>query len=541
MKNFLTPTPIAGAAGILRIVCASKRIIACAVLATLSLLSANLHAQNTASVVGAVHDTTGALVVGAHITISNVDTGFARTVTTGSDGLYTITSLPIGHYTLSAVQNGFKKAQVPLFVLQVGQQARIDLSLVPGGSTETVAVTDVAPLIQTETASVGQVVAVQQVSGLPLNSLHVAQLIGLTPGAIVSPLVGSVNSGNGGPPKSSNNISPGLPEASISGGSASHTDYQFDGIVDSEQLYNGLQFEPAEDVVEEFNVISNNAPAQYGRGSAIVLMSSRTGTNALHGTAFEFIRLDTPGFQSDAKNYFAAPGTPLASVHQNQFGGSLGGPIFKNHLFYFLDYQGTRESIPTTQSHQEPTLAERGGNFAGVRAAAVGNDPNTGLPFVNQTVPAAELDPVAQYFLGPNCSTCTLTNKYYVPLPNQPDNLHYIFSPASTLNVDQVIPPESITRYGNNDTFFGRISLQDLLAYSPGPTPGTWGLPLKFRALGNYAFRSYPYFFPNVLNELHLGYGVLLRQLSSRSGYELHHYVRNSRLRSGDLRSIPAF
>jgi hypothetical protein len=357
MKNFLTPTPIAVAAGILRIVCASKHFIACAVLAALSFLSANLHAQNTASVVGAVHDTTGALVAGAQITISNVDTGFTRTVTTGSDGLYTITSLPIGHYTLSATQNGFKKSQVPPFVLQVGQQARIDLSLVPGGSTETVTVTDVAPLIQTETASVGQVVAVQQVAGLPLNSLHVAQLIGMTPGAIMSPLVGSVNSGNGGPPKSSNNISPGLPEASIAGGSASHTDYQFDGIVDSEQLYNGLQFEPAEDFVQEFNVIANNAPAQYGRGSAVVLMSSRTGTNALHGTAFEFIRLDTPGFQSDAKNYFAAPGTPLASLHQNQFGGSLGGPIFKNRLFYFLDYQGTRESIPTTQRHQEPTLA----------------------------------------------------------------------------------------------------------------------------------------------------------------------------------------
>ena len=505
MKNFLTPTPIAVAAGILRSVCVTKRIVACAVLATLSFLSATLHAQNTASVVGAVHDTTGALVVGAHITISNADTGFERTVTTGSDGLYTITSLPIGHYTLSAVQNGFKKAQVPLFVLQVGQQARIDLSLVAGGSSETVTVTDVAPLIQTEAASVGQVVAVQQVSGLPLNSLHVAQLIGLTPGAIVSPLVGSVNSGNGGPPKSSNNISPGLPEASISGGSASHTDYQFDGIVDSEQLYNGLQFEPAEDFVQEFNVIANNAPAQYGRGSAMVLMSSRAGTNALHGTAFEFIRLDTPGFQSDAKNYFAAPGTPLASLHQNQFGGSLGGPIFKNHLFYFLDYQGTRESIPTTQKHQEPTLAERGGNFAGVQGATVGNDPYTGLPFVNQAIPAKELDPVAQYFLGPNCSTCTLTNKYYVPLPNQPDNLFYVFSPASTLNVDQGNARIDYA-LGKNDTLFGRVSLQDLLAYSPGPTPVS-GATSEVQNTRNYAFGYTHTFSPILLNELHLGYG----------------------------------
>jgi hypothetical protein len=505
MKSFLTSMPVAVTADILRIVCTSKRIIAFAVLVTLSFLSANLHAQNTASVVGTVHDTTGALVVGAHITISNVDTGFTRTVTTGSDGLYTITALPIGRYTLSTAQNGFKKAEVPPFALQVGQQARIDLALEAGGSTETVTVTDAAPLIQTETASVGQVVAVQQVVGLPLNSLHVAQLIGLTPGAIASPLVGSVNSGNGGPPKSSSNISPGLPEASIAGGSASHTDYQFDGIVDSEQLYNGLQFEPDEDFVQEFNVIANNAPAEYGRGSAIVLMSSRSGTNALHGTAFEYVRLDTPGFQSDAKNYFAAPGTPLASLHQNQFGGSLGGPILKNQLFYFLDYQGTRESIPTTQSHQEPTQAERGGNFAGVQGATPGNDPNTGLPFVNQTVPSSELDPVAQYFLGPNCSSCSLTGHYFVPLPNQPDNLHYIFSPASTLNVDQGNARVDYT-LGANDTFFGRVSLQDLVAYSPGATPVSGGTS-EVQNTRNYAFGYTHTFSPRLLNELHLGYG----------------------------------
>lgn len=399
MKNFLTSTLIAAAASASKRLFAVNVVCACAAL-WLCLMPGNLPAQETASVVGTIHDLSGALLVGASIRVQNTDTGLTRTVTTDANGLYAISSLPIGHYELSATAQGFKKAQVPTFVLQVDQQARIDLSLQPGGASETVTVTGIAPLIQTDTSTVNQVVAVQQVSGLPLNSLHVAQLIELTPGAITSPLVGSVNSGNGGPPKSSNNISPGLPEATISGGSASHTDYQFDGIVDSEQLYNGLQFEPAEDFVQEFNVISNNAPAQYGRGSAIVLMSSRSGTNELHGTAFEFIRLDTPGFQSDAKNYFAAPGTPLASLRQNQFGGSVGGPMMKNRLFYFLDYQGTRESVPTTITSQEPTLAEHGGNFAGVLGATVGNDPNTGMPFNNQTVPPGELDPVAQYWLG---------------------------------------------------------------------------------------------------------------------------------------------
>ena len=504
MKNFPSSTPIAAATS------ASKRLyvihVICAWAAlVLYLMPANLCAQATASIVGTVHDSSGALVVGGTITVQNIDTGLTRAVSTDTNGLYEISSLPIGHYKLSAVAKGFKEAEVPTFVLEVDQRARIDLSLVPGGTSEIVTVTGIAPLIQTDSSTVNQVVAVQQVTGLPLNSLHVAQLIQLTPGAITSPLVGTVNTGNGGPPASAGNISPGLPEAAIGGGSASHTDFQFDGIVDSEQLYNGLQFEPAEDFVQEFNVISNNAPAEYGRGSAIVLMSSRSGTNHIHGTAFDFIRLDTPGFQSDAKNYFAAPGTPLASLHQNQFGGSLGGPLMKNRLFYFLDYQGTRESTPSTQSSEVPTLAERGGNFAGVLGAKVGNDPYTGKPFVNQTVPSGELDPVAQYFLGPNCAACTLTNKYFVPLPNQPDNLHFVYSPASVLNIDQGNARVDYT-LGQHDTLFGRISLQDLRASNPGGLPNSGG-STEIQNTRNYAFGYTHTFTPNVLNVIHFGYG----------------------------------
>ena len=229
MKNFLTIMPVVIGPGISRKICAFKLLCVCTILATLCLFSATLRAQSTASIVGTVHDASGALVVGAKITVLNVDTGFTRADVTDAHGLYNISSIPIGHYSLSATGAGFKQAEVPPFEVQVGQQARIDLALVPGSVTETVNVTDVAPLIQTDTSSAGQVIAVQQVSGLPLNSLHVAQLIGLTPGAIMTPLVGTVNSANGGPPASSGNISPGLPEASIGGGTASHTDFLFDG------------------------------------------------------------------------------------------------------------------------------------------------------------------------------------------------------------------------------------------------------------------------------------------------------------------------
>src|SRR5580698_8218884 len=191
MKNFLTITRSPIGTVILQKICVFEVPCRCAIVAFFCLFSVSLHAQSTASIVGTVHDPSGALVVGATINIRNVDTGISRTDVTDDHGIYNISSIPIGHYSLSATQKGFKQAEVQPFELQVGQQARIDLTLVPGAVSETVSVTDATPQIQTDTSSVGQVVSVQQVSGLPLNSLHVAQLIGLTPGAIMSPLVGS--------------------------------------------------------------------------------------------------------------------------------------------------------------------------------------------------------------------------------------------------------------------------------------------------------------------------------------------------------------
>ena len=237
-------------------------------------------------------------------------------------------------------------------------------------------------------------------------------------------------------------------------------------------------------------------------------MGSRSGTNDLHGTAFEYIRLDTPGFQSDAKNYFAAPGTPLASLHQNQYGGSVGGPVFKNPLFYFMDYQGTRESIPTTQSQQVPTLAERAGNFAGVQGAAVGNDPHTGLPFVNQTVPTNELDPVTQYFLGANCSGCALTNHYFVPhhLKSSPTICIMSTLPARTSKCVDWETRECDYTLSAHDSFFGRVSLQDLTAYSPGGLPNSGGTS-EVQNSRNYAVSYTHIFSPDFLNEIHFGYG----------------------------------
>src|SRR5215475_2153957 len=203
-----------------------------------------LEAQTTASIVGSVRDSTGAVMVHASVTVTNTDTAYTRTAVTDENGLYHFDLLPIGRYTLTAAHQGFKETKVAPFVLQVAQQARVDLTLSAGAAAEVVDVTGAAPLIQTDTSSLGQVIEGKQIVDLPLNSRHVTQLIQLTPGAFTSPVVGNVNSNNGGPPLGTGQGLTNFYEASIGGGGASKTEFLFDGVTDSEQLFGGLQFEP---------------------------------------------------------------------------------------------------------------------------------------------------------------------------------------------------------------------------------------------------------------------------------------------------------
>jgi hypothetical protein len=288
MSTGFVVTPLTIGLSVRRKISVARFTSAFAILLALCLCAVRLHAQATASIVGTVHDSSGAIVPGVNVTATNRNTGYSRSSMTNDDGDYVINPLPIGVYTRTAAHEGFKQVQIPDFTLQVEQQARIGITLPAGSFSEVVNVTDVAPLIQTDTSSVGQVINNKQIIDLPLNSRHTVQLIALTPGALTSPVVGTTNSSNGGPIPSSDN-GPGLVEASVSGGGLK-TEFLLDGITNSEQLYDGIQFEPSVDFIPEFKVLSNDAPAQYGRGSAVVVMGTKSGTNQLHGTGFEFIR-----------------------------------------------------------------------------------------------------------------------------------------------------------------------------------------------------------------------------------------------------------
>jgi hypothetical protein len=442
------------------------------------IVTVSLFAQSTALIEGTVHDSSGALIAGATVTARNEDNGFTRTATTNGQGAYEMVSLPLGRYTVTASRDGFSQSQVPNIVLQVDQQALVDLKLSPGSVGQTVSVSSAPSLIQTEVSSVGQVIDNKKIVDLPLNGRDFTQLVSLTPGALTSNIPG-------GPAAGSNT---NFTTVSVSGGQSEKTEFLLDGISNQEQLYNGVQFSPSVDFIEEFRVLSNSFSAEYGRGSAIIVVSTRSGTNQIHGTAFEFLRND----DLDAKNYFAVGKPPL---RRNQFGGSVGGPILKDRLFYFLNYEGTRLDNPVTSTVLVPTQAQRGGNLTGLATSSSPIvNPVTGLPFTGNQIPANQLDGAAQFILN------------YVPLPNTPAGL-FSYNSRATQNVDQGNVRIDY-QLSSKDSFFGRVSISRISTFTPGAVPQNGALTLTTNA-SNEGYSYTHIFSPSLLNQVRLGYAHL--------------------------------
>ncbi len=438
----------------------------------------NAFAQSTALIEGTVRDSSGAVIVGSTVVARNEESGISRTVTTNSQGAYEIVSLPIGTYTVTASANGFSSSEVSHVVLQVTQQALIDLKLSPGSVGQNVSVSAAPSLIQTEVSSVGQVIDNKKIVDLPLNGRDFTQLVSLTPGALTS-------NTPGGPAAGSNT---GFTTVSVSGGQSEKTEFLLDGISNQEQLYNGVQFSPSIDFIEEFRVLSNSFSAEYGRGSAIIVVSTRSGTNQIHGTAFEFLRNDA----LDATNYFAIGKPPL---RRNQFGGSFGGPILKDKLFYFLNYEGTRLDNPVTSTVLVPTQAQRNGDLSAlVTPTTPIIDPATGAAFPNNQIPNAELDGAAQFVLQ------------FVPLPNTPAGL-FSYNSRSTQNVDQGNARVDY-QLSSKDSFFARYSISHITSFSPGAVPQNGAQSLITNAT-NEGYSYTHIFSPNLLNQVRLGYAHL--------------------------------
>src|SRR5438874_8366277 len=300
-------------------------------------------------IVGTVTDASGANVQGAKVVIKNLATDQLVEVTTDSSGAYAANLLRIAAYSVTVEKPGFKKAVELNVEVGVNQVVRVDLTLQVGSATESVEVTGTAPLLQTETSSLGTIETERRVVDLPLNGRNFIQLAYLGPGANA----GQQGSNVGGGVFENERANESL---SINGLRVSNNNFLLNGVDNNEFGLGGVIALPPPDAIQEFRTEENSMSAEFGRGGAAVNVVLKSGTNQLRGGIYEFIRND----KLDARNFFSPEKAPF---RRNQFGFYLGGPIRKDRTFVFGDYQGTRLRQSVTTINTVPTLAMRHGDF----------------------------------------------------------------------------------------------------------------------------------------------------------------------------------
>ena len=420
-------------------------------------------AQTSAGLKGVVTDSSGAVVPAAEIVVTNLDNGARRQTVTNETGDYDIPLLPSGRYTIAGRKPGFKQAIREDVRLELNQIAQIDFTLTAGEVSETVEVRSSAPLLESNTSSVGHVIETKAVSDLPLNGRNFAQLAILGPGVTG---VGYSASGTIGSGTRPDDMRPGT-ELFSNGNREQSNNFMLDGV-DNNFRRNGLiTLRPSVEAVLEFKIQTNLFQAEQGRNpGATINVITKSGSNSFRGSAYEFFR----NSRLDARNFFAKPGSPKAQYQQNQFGASLGGPIRHDKLFFFADYEGFRKRQGTFASvNTVPTVAMRGGDFSGVRAIydpfSVTPAPGTAsgysrTPFPGSVIPAARFDAV----------TSRLIQAYPLPDTTALAN-NQVTNPVLGQSWDQ---GDIRTDYNlaRNTTMFGRFSQQDTLTLPPS----TFGL-----------------------------------------------------------------
>ncbi|MEK7407810.1 MAG: carboxypeptidase regulatory-like domain-containing protein [Acidobacteriota bacterium] len=391
--------------------------------------------QTTATIVGTVTDPSDAVVPGASLTVTHQQTGFTRAVRSNASGVYVAPALPVGSYSITAEAPGFKRKTITGIVLQVNQEARINLVLEVGAVTETLTVTGEASLLQSESAAVGQVIDNRYNTEIPLNGRDFSQLILLVPGA---------NSRPGGAEMSAGATTGSNGSGVAIGGREHHNNFMMDGASNNARQYGSIAIRPSIDAIQEFKVQSSLYSAEFGQAAfGQVNLITKSGTNSLHGSAFEFLRNNV----FDARNFFLPE---VSRLNRNQFGGTLGGPIVRNRAFFFGNYEGLRERRGVESFRSVPNEAWRGGDFSGLTAAL--RDPSTARPFPANRIPADRFHKAAKAALA------------MWPMPN-------FGAPAATTNNLLVTRPTAVRddqvtakvdhEFSSRDRMSGRYSLAD--------------------------------------------------------------------------------
>ncbi len=421
----------------------------------------------SAELSGNVLDVSGAAVPNATVTATNVETSIAHTTASEKGGDYVLTSLPPGNYTLTAEAPGFSKLVQTGVSLQINQQARVDLTLQVGQTAQTVQVTGHPPLLEAESSSLGTVINRQLVNELPLNGRNFVQLATLSPGVngVGESASGTIMSGTRPDDRRAGS------EIFSNGNREGDNNFLFDGVDDNERLTLSIALRPAVDGVREFKIQTSLYSADVGRNSgAVIDVITKSGTNQLHGSLFEFLR----NSDVDARTYFNTKGTSFPTFRLNQFGGSLGGPVVipkvyhgKDKTFFFMDYQGQRQSTQIFERGNIPTLRMRQGDFGELLPGTLIYDPLTTIPnpakpgaflrtaFPNNIIPSSRWDPIAARMINayPTPTSTARLNNYAVP------RIQVQNEDEGDVRVDHQITAK--------DSVFARYSIQHTITISP--------------------------------------------------------------------------
>ncbi|MGA2856487.1 MAG: carboxypeptidase regulatory-like domain-containing protein, partial [Candidatus Sulfotelmatobacter sp.] len=397
----------------------------------------------TARLGGTVLDPSGLALAGATVTVQDELTTYKQDTTTNSSGEYLFPVLPVGKYQITVSMTGFVTYTQKGIVLQVDKSVNLPVQMKLGSVSQQVTVTADASMVTTDSATLGQIIPQKEIVELPLDGRYAQALVFLVPGADnVTANYCAANCEGG--------VFPSEQYAKVNGAGANGVSYQLDGADFNDTYINtNLPF-PNPDAIQDFNLVTNNMSALYGDAlGGVVNVTLKSGSNSIHGDAFEFIRNDA----LDAANYFSISG--VSPLKQNQFGGDIGGPILKNRLFFFGSYQGTRfnETNPTSQN--VPDTAERTGDFSELLLGPNPVQLINPFPFENSgTAPGApypnnkiSLDPVAAYMLNG------------IPLPN-PTELQISEGFPDTFNFNSLPTVQNTNEYlAKLDYNFGKHHL----------------------------------------------------------------------------------
>lgn len=455
-----------------------------------SLFASAIHAQaDTGTILGVVRDAQGATVRGANVTLTQVQTNQVRLLSTDDEGNFRAPLLPVGEYRIEVEATGFKRAVQEKVDLKINQSLRLDVALAVGNITEQVVISTEAPLVQSETATVGAVIDNKKVVDLPLNGREFLQLNLLVAGAVPG-AEGSQLGTQGG-------------AINVNGAREASNNYLLDGIDNNDLAINQFVISPSIDAIQEFQLQSSTYSAEFGRsGGAQINVAIKSGSNSLHGTAFEFLR----NARLDAKNFFDPPDQKIPQFQRNQFGGTIGGPISKDRTFFFFNYEGTRIRQAITRLARVPTVLEKRGDFSQtdlngdglVNSSDVLINPATGTQFPGNRIPGGALDPIGSAIAS------------FFPDPNRGDPVQNLVSTPILQNTVNQINVRIDHRFSKDDTFFARYSYSNEDRFNPfdplvDPTniPGFGSSTIN---RGQSLALSYTHLFsPTLINEARFG------------------------------------